>query len=158
MRANDGADIDDDYPSSEDPDEWNDEPAGAQDSSEWGNVESATLPDTKGDIKDESQAYLDFLSEEAKKFSSLVEDDDESLLEDESVLESPLDKFDPYGTFKESLGRLQQEQPQLYSQLTGVLAQEDRDVLTQVVQHATVQQQQQATQQTPAVEGQPAGA
>jgi importin-7 len=155
MRAGDGVDLDGDYPSSEDPDEWNDEPAGAQDSSEWGNVESATLPDTKGDIKDESQAYLDFLSEEAKKFSSLVDEDDESLLEDDSVLESPLDKFDPYGTFKESLGRLQQEQPQLYGQLTGVLAQEDRDVLTSVVQHATTQEQQRATQPAAPVPGQP---
>ena len=31
---------------------------------EWGNVSTADVADTKGDIKDESQAYLDFLSAE----------------------------------------------------------------------------------------------
>jgi importin-7 len=128
----------------DDPDEWTDEPGNAH---EWGNVDSSALPDTKGDIKDESQAYLDFLSEEAKKFGALADDDDDSILDEDSLLESPLDKFDPYTTFKDSLGKLQQEQPQLYGQLTQVLAQEDRDVLTQVVQHATQMQQSQA--QTP---------
>lgn len=37
--------------------------AGTQDQ-EWGNVSAADVSDTKGDIRDESQAYLDFLSEE----------------------------------------------------------------------------------------------
>ena len=142
IKASDGgSDGLSDYASDDDPDEWTDEPAGAQ---EWGTVDSSALPDTKGDIKDESQAYLDFLSEEAKKFGALAEDDDDSILDEDSLLESPLDKFDPYTTFKDSLGKLQQEQPQLYGQLTAVLAQEDRDVLTQVVQHATQTQAQAA--------------
>ncbi len=131
----------------DDPDEWTDEQAGAQ---EWGNVDSSVLPDTKGDIKDESQAYLDFLSEEAKKFGALADDDDDSIMDEDSLLESPLDKFDPYTAFKDSLEKLQQEQPALYGQLTAVLATEDRDVLTQVVQHATqLQQSQPQTQQQP---------
>ena len=147
LQTSDGTDDDlSDFVSDEDPDEWTDEPAGGQ---EWGNVDSTNLPDTKGDIKDESQAYLDFLSEEAKKFGALADDDDDSILDEDSLLESPLDKFDPYTTFKGSLEALQQEQPQLYGNLTSVLAQEDKDVLSQVVQHATQQQQmqQQAVQQ-----------
>ena len=43
----------------------------------------------------------------------------------------------------------QQEQPQLYSQLTGILEPADRDVLAQVVQHATQMQQGQAQNQQP---------
>ena len=148
IKASDGAsDALSDYGSDDDPDEWTEEPAGAH---EWGNVDSSALPDTKGDIKDESQAYLDFLSEEAKKFGALADDDDDSILDEDSLLESPLDKFDPYTTFKDSLEKLQQEQPQLYGQLTAVLAPEDREVLTQVVQHATqLQQSQPPTQQQP---------
>ena len=150
IKASDGASDALSYSGSDDdddPDEWTDEPAGAH---EWGNVDSSALPDTKGDIKDESQAYLDFLSEEAKKFGALADDDDDSIMDEDSLLESPLDKFDPYTTFKDSLEKLQQQQPALYGQLTAVLATEDRDVLTQVVQHATqLQQTQPQTQQQP---------
>jgi importin-7 len=151
IKASDGvSDALSGYGSDEDPDDWTDEPAGAQ---EWGNVDSSALPDTKGDIKDESQAYLDFLSEEAKKFGALADDDEDSILDEDSLLESPLDKFDPYTTFKESLGKLQQEQPNLYTQLTAVLEVADREVLTQVVQYATNIQhmaQQQPQQAAPA--------
>ena len=136
VKASDGvSDSVSGYGSDEDAEDWVDEPGtGGQ---EWGSVDTANLPDTKGDIKDESQAYLDFLSEEAKKFGALADDDEESMLEDDSLLESPLDKFDPYSTFKESLEKLQAEQPQLYQNLTGMLEQGDRDVLQIVVNHAT---------------------
>ncbi|RMZ83939.1 hypothetical protein DV736_g6607, partial [Chaetothyriales sp. CBS 134916] len=120
--------------SDDDAKDWAEEP---NTTDEWGAVNAADLPDTKGDIKDESQAYLDFLSEEAKKFGALADDDEDSMLDEDSLLESPLDKFDPYTTFKDSLAHLQVEQPQLYSQLTQVLSQEDKEVITQVVQHAT---------------------
>ena len=144
MKASDGASDALSYSGSDDDaEDWADEqPA----NDEWGSINAADLPDTKGDIKDESQAYLDFLSEEAKKFGALADDDDDSLMDEDSLLESPLDKFEPYTAFKDSLGSLQMEQPQLYGQLTQVLAQEDKDVLTQVVQHATNLQQQEASQ------------
>jgi len=109
-----------------------------------GNVDAASLPDTKGDIEDESKAYLDFLGEEAKKFSALADDDDDSVLDEDSPLESPLDAFDPYGAFRESLGKLQAEQPQLYQNLTSILDQGDREVLQSVVNHAATQTQPQA--------------
>lgn len=52
----DDDDDDDDDPEEED---WTN-----VEDQEWGNVNTADVADTKGDIKDESQAYLDFLSEE----------------------------------------------------------------------------------------------
>ncbi|KIW62630.1 hypothetical protein PV04_10787 [Phialophora macrospora] len=142
VKASDGiSDTISDYGSEEEAEDWADEPAA--EGQEWGHVDAATLPDTKGDIKDESQAYLDFLSEEAKKFGALADDDDDSMLDDDSLLESPLDKFDPYSAFKDSLGKLQAEQPQLYENLTAILEQSDRDVLQTVVNHATALQQAQ---------------
>ncbi|KAI1613393.1 armadillo-type protein [Exophiala viscosa] len=145
VKASDGVSdtLSDDYASDDDAEDWADEP-GSEPAQEWGNVNAASLPDTKGDIKDESQAYLDFLSEEAKKFGALADDDDDSILDEDSLLESPLDKFDPYGTFKESLGRLQSEQPQLYQNLTSILEPGDREVLQSVVHHAQTQAQVQS--------------
>jgi hypothetical protein len=53
----------------------------------------------EGDIADESAAYLDFLNKEAQKFSQFADDDDDEL-DEESLLETPLDKVEPYGMFK----------------------------------------------------------
>ena len=58
--ANDGLD---DYDDDEDDEEEQEDWAGAEET-EWGNVSTADVEDTKGDIKDESQSYLDFLNEE----------------------------------------------------------------------------------------------
>ncbi|KAK5404132.1 Nonsense-mediated mRNA decay protein 5 [Exophiala xenobiotica] len=136
VKASDGeSDTLSEYASDDDAEDWADEPAGEQ-GQEWANINTEALPDTKGDIKDESQAYLDFLSEEAKKFGALADDDDDSILDEDSLLESPLDKFDPYGAFRESLGKLQTEQPQLYQNLTSILEPGDREVLQSVVAHA----------------------
>ncbi|KIX05540.1 uncharacterized protein Z518_06412 [Rhinocladiella mackenziei CBS 650.93] len=148
VKASDGvSDTLSEYASDDEAEDWTDEPAGeGAQGQEWGNVNAASVPDTKGDIKDESQAYLDFLSEEAKKFGALADDDDDSILDEDSLLESPLDKFDPYAAFKESLGKLQVEQPQLYQNLTSILETGDREVLQSVVNHAAqVQAQAQAT-------------
>jgi len=131
VKASDGADDFDYGDDDEEAEDW----AEDEQQHEWGNVNAADVPDTKGDIKDENQAYLAFLSEEAKKFGELADDDDDSIMDEDSLLESPLDKFDPYAAFKESLGRLQQEQPQLYENLTGTLEQGDRAVLQEVLQH-----------------------
>lgn len=144
VKASDGvSDTLSEYASDDEAEDWADEPSEGQQAHEWGNVNASTIPDTKGDIKDESQAYLDFLSEEAKKFGALADDDEDSILDEDSLLESPLDKFDPYSTFRESLGKLQAEQPQLYTNLTSILEPGDRDVLQSVVTHAAQQQQQQ---------------
>lgn len=92
----------------EEEDDWEQE-------ADWNN--EAEEPE---DVKDESAAYLEFLNEEvscpdphtdpnadqeqAQKFSS-VEDDDDDELEEESLLETPLDKVEPYGMFKHALLR-----------------------------------------------------
>ena len=77
--------------------------------------------DGEGDIKDESAAYLEFLHEEvsiapdltrrllltkgglqAQKLGAGSNDDDDGL-EEESLLETPLDRVEPYGLFKSTL-------------------------------------------------------
>ena len=83
-------DYDDD--DDEDDEEWEGE--------DWAEEEEAETTD----VKDESTAYLDFLSQQAQKFNAAVgqsEDDDE--LEEESLLETPLDGMEPYGLFKGTL-------------------------------------------------------
>lgn len=41
---------------------------------------------------------------QAQKFTTISDDDDDEL-EEESLLETPLDKLEPYGLFKDSLLR-----------------------------------------------------
>ena len=128
---NDGEYSDDIYASDEEAEDWTEEETAPQ----WGGVNASEVPDTtKGDIKDESQAYLDFLSEEAKKFGALADDDDESVMDEDNFFESPLDKFDPYGAFRNSMTNLQETQPQLYQSLTSVLEQNDREFLERTLQ------------------------
>ncbi|KAK8430943.1 armadillo-type protein [Phyllosticta citricarpa] len=109
--------------------------------------------DEAEDVKDESTAYLEFLNEEvpshsmtrptraqltkmqANKFN-IADDEDDDELEEESLLETPLDKLEPYGLFKGTLQRLQQEQPQLYETLTKDLNQEEQQVVQGAVYQA----------------------
>jgi hypothetical protein len=105
----------------EDEDEWEGE-------TEWDNEN-----DEAEDVKDESTAYLEFLNEEARKQTlkgavrrvmsvvrraygiqltrmqaqkfSQFQDEDDQELEEESLLETPLDKVEPYGVFKTALLR-----------------------------------------------------
>ncbi|KAJ5368500.1 importin [Penicillium cataractarum] len=89
----------------------------------------------EGDIADESAAYLDFLNKEAQKFSQFADDDDDEL-DEESLLETPLDKVEPYGMFKHVFLNLQSEQPQLYENLTKVLGPEEQQILQAVFHEA----------------------
>lgn len=83
----------------EEDDEW------AEDDTNWAVEEAEDTADTK----DESTAYLEFLNEEAAKFSRMdnqykdVEDSDDELGEDSVLLESPLDKIEPYQLFRAAL-------------------------------------------------------
>lgn len=88
-------------------------------------------------MKDESSAYLDFLSEEASKFSAITGDDDDEL-EEESLLETPLDEVEPYSLFKHSLLKLQSEQPHFYENLMKELDQSEQQVLEAAVNQADV--------------------
>lgn len=134
---NEGGFDSDDLYGSDEAEDWTEE-----ENTPWGGVNASEVPDTtKGDIKDESQAYLDFLSEEAKKFGALADDDDDSVMDEDNFFDSPLDKFDPYGTFRGSMTQLQQSQPQLYESLTNVLEPGDREFLGRVLQPPAVEQQ-----------------
>lgn len=84
----------------EDDDEW------AEDDTNWAVEEAEDTADTK----DESTAYLEFLNEEAAKFSRMdnqynkdVDDSEDELGEDSVLLESPLDKIEPYQLFRAAL-------------------------------------------------------
>lgn len=88
-----------------------------------------------GDVPDESAEYLEFLNQEAQKFGSFADDDDDQL-DEESLLETPLDKVEPYGMFKQVLMNLQQEQPQLYETLTKILNPEEQQIIQAVIHEA----------------------
>jgi len=96
------------------------------------------------DIKDESTAYLDFLSQQASKFNAAVgQDEDDDELEEESLLETPLDQMEPYGLFKQILSDMNQQQPQFYNQLTGMLGPEEQQVIKSAFEQADKIQQEQ---------------
>ncbi|KAF2717063.1 nuclear transport receptor RANBP7/RANBP8 [Polychaeton citri CBS 116435] len=143
LKNREAAQADDDYGlgadyEDEDEDEWEGE--------DWDKEET----EETSDIKDESTAYLDFLSQQAQKFNAAVgeaEDDDE--LEEESLLETPLDNMEPYGLFKETLGVLSQQQPQLYSQLTAALTPEEQQVIKSAIEQADKLQQSAAIGDVP---------
>lgn len=136
----------------------------------------------EGDVKDESAAYLEFLNEEvgydnlqsscrntanrrtmkAQKFGSVGDDEDDEL-EEEGLLETPLDKVEPYGLFKDTLmstpcppilnllhlaatasswltttlpTELQHEQPNVYDTLTKILSSEEQQIVQGVIHQA----------------------
>jgi hypothetical protein len=63
-RATDAGDYDDDNDEYDDDDDEEQEDWAGTEETEWGNVRTADVEDVGGDIKDESQSYLDFLNEE----------------------------------------------------------------------------------------------
>ncbi|KAJ4417195.1 Nonsense-mediated mRNA decay protein 5 [Gnomoniopsis sp. IMI 355080] len=109
---------------------------------EWGDDEADWAGDEEQeeeatDAKDESSAYLEFLNEEAQKFSQIEEQmSDDELGENSVLLESPLDKLEPYQIFRSCLIRLQQEQPQFYTGLSSHLSADEQAVIQTVVQQA----------------------
>jgi len=122
---------------------------------EWNEEEGETALD--GDVADESAAYLEFLNQEARKFGSFADDEEEEM-DEESLLETPLDKVEPYGMFKHvflsmspprsrpdhspviykltNSTDLQSEQPQLYDSLTKVLGPEEQQIIQAVFHEA----------------------
>lgn len=148
-----------DFEDDEDEADWGEE-------SEWQNEGGEAE-----DVRDESSAYLDFLSEEAQKFSALTGDDDDDELEEDSILDTPLDDLEPYTMFKHSLisqsylqtlcvtrplltpvAALQQEQPQFYEGLMKQVDSQERQVLEQVVNNAEAMAAQKAAQKEAAAQ------
>lgn len=166
----------DDYPVDEGAYDDDDEELWAGDDNAWN--EEETPEEESSDAKDESSAYLEFLNEEvrvcihinfkgyytdifqAQKFQNLDDPDSDEELGEESLLETPLDKIEPYALFRDALmsrcfapllmiinwpsPELNREQPQLYSQLTGNLSPEEQQVVQGVVQQADALAAQQA--------------
>ena len=89
---------------------------------------------------------------QAQKFGA-VNDESDDELEEESLLTTPLDKVEPYSTFKQALlsmyshsiylqpvsksdiviAELQQEQPPLYENLTKILNPDEQQIVQNVV-------------------------
>jgi len=123
----------------EDEDEWD------GDEANWA-AEEGGEEATEG--RDESTAYLEFLNEEAAKFSQIestyreADDSDDELGEDSVLLESPLDRIEPYQLFRGVLMKMQQENPQFYQGLASHLSADEQAV----VQHAVGQAETVAAQ------------
>jgi hypothetical protein len=161
----------DDYPldgsayDDEEDEEW------AGDDTTW-NDEAE--PDEENDAKDESTAYLEFLNEEAQKFQNLEADDSDDELGEESLLETPLDKVEPYQLFRDGLlsmlsisnpylytniiSELQHQQPQLYESLITNLSPEEQAIVQGVVHQAEANAQQAAAAAAALAAGQVNGA
>ena len=93
------------------------------DDDDWAGDDNTWTDDNEreeGDVKDESSAYLEFLDEEvsyrsrpllfdfaesfqAQKFGNLEGTDGDEDLGEESLLETPLDRVEPYSMFKNAL-------------------------------------------------------
>ncbi|KAI0017885.1 importin-beta domain-containing protein [Xylariomycetidae sp. FL0641] len=139
----------------DDEDEW------AEDEANWNAEDGPDEEPAEG--RDESTAYLEFLNEEAQKFSQAEhnqyaqnDDSDDELGEDSVLLESPLDKIEPYQLFRNVLMKMQQEQPQFYASLTSHLSADEQNVVQSAIHQAEVNQQTvmqlaaQAAQMSPA--------
>ena len=61
--------------------------------------------EVEGDVNDESAQYIDFLHEEAQKIRDDTDTADDEDLEEESLLETPLERVEPYTLFRDALLR-----------------------------------------------------
>ena len=100
-------------------DEDDDDDDDDDDEEEWDGETWTNEGEDAEDVKDESAAYLEFLKEEVSQLVKLrsdpaesekqsekfgaAQDDSDDELEEESLLETPLDKVEPYGLFKGTL-------------------------------------------------------
>ncbi|CAZ80144.1 unnamed protein product [Tuber melanosporum] len=125
-----GLTIDDTYDTESDT-EWEGEATWSADADEG----------DEADIPDESSAYMDFLNSEAQArggSSGLATAwaDEEEDLEEETLLETPLDHVEPYMLFRSALMDLQNTQPHIYEGLTKALSEDDRNVIKGVIMEA----------------------
>lgn len=109
-------------------DDWEDPDDG------WVEEEETTIDETDGTGKDENTAYIEFLSEEAQKIERLRQQTEpaDELGEESLLLESALDKIEPYQLFKSTITRLQQAEPQYYQSLFAHLTQDERETIESV--------------------------
>ncbi|KAJ4298449.1 Nonsense-mediated mRNA decay protein 5 [Collariella sp. IMI 366227] len=121
------------YGYGESDEEWDDEEAN------WNGAENEDAVAT--DAKDDSTTYLEFLNEEASKLKATdLDDSDDELGEDSVLLESPLDRIDPYLAFRDSFKKLQEEQPQFCTDLLSHLSSTEQAALLDVCRRADNQE------------------
>ncbi|KAH7358612.1 importin-7 [Plectosphaerella cucumerina] len=135
---------------------YNDDDEWGEDGANWAAEEAPGETPETTEARDESTAYLEFLNEESQKFSRASNYESEDDLGEESVLlESPLDKVDPYQLFSATLMRMEEQQPQFYASLASHLSAEDQAGLQSIMAKASenaqaqllAQQQVEATAQ-----------
>jgi len=119
----------------------------SDDGNDWPEAEWNDEEKDETDIPDESSAYLDFINSESAKLKDAIEynevdDDDGEELEEESILESPLDSIEPYILFRNAFLGLKQQQPQLYESLTKSLTSDEQTVISDVVEQANITAEQ----------------
>ncbi|KAF8539741.1 armadillo-type protein [Trichophaea hybrida] len=89
------------------------------------------------DIPDESAAYMEFLNNASANAIDLAGyDEEDDALEEETLLETPLDLIEPYQLFRGALLGIQQSQPQVYEALTKELTADEKAMITSVFQEA----------------------
>ncbi|KAG6118182.1 hypothetical protein E4U13_000457 [Claviceps humidiphila] len=122
----------------------------------WNGDEEEAIDEGVMESKDENKAYLEFLNEEAQKYSHAIDDaDDDELGEDSVLLNSALDKIEPYQLFKATLMKMQQERPQFYANLASHLSVEEQNMLQSIMVKAdevAAHQAQQAQQELMALQ------
>ncbi|CAJ2656833.1 unnamed protein product [Trifolium pratense] len=111
--------------------------------------------DDDNDDKDDKTAYINYLNEEAQNFKNLETHESDDELGEESLLETILDRIEPYVLFRDALlsiilftfirsflsltcTELQQEQPPLYESLIKVLTTEEKTILQGVIHQADI--------------------
>ncbi|POS84582.1 ARM repeat-containing protein, partial [Erysiphe pulchra] len=110
-------------------DEWNGDDTAWNDEGEG---------DDDNDDKDDKNAYINYLNEEAQNFKNLENHESDDELGEESLLETILDRIEPYILFRDALLKLQQEQPPLYESLIKVLTTEEKTILHGVIHQADI--------------------
>ncbi|KAI5843637.1 armadillo-type protein [Tricharina praecox] len=103
----------------------------------------------EADVPDESAAYMEFLNTEAQARAAIdftYDEDDDEALEEETLLETPLDHIEPYQLFRGALLGIQQVQPQVYEALTKELTADEKSVITSVFHEAEQKKLEQEAQ------------
>jgi len=90
------------------------------------------------DIPDESAAYMEFLNSEAhaRGHTDLSYADEDDELEEETLLETPLDLIEPYQLFRGALLGIQSTNPRVYEALTKELTEDEKRTIQAVFQEA----------------------
>ncbi|CCX05231.1 armadillo-type protein [Pyronema domesticum] len=138
-----------------------DEEFGSDSENEWDGDNNWDKEGEEGDevdIPDESAAYLDFLNQSSNGNFNLDDfDDEDESLEEETLLETPLDLIEPYQLFRGAMLNIQATQPAVYDALTKELSPEEQGMISSVFQEAEQKRLEQEAAAIAAMQAQQAG-